>query len=55
MTMTTRLPRALAGVAPGTRRSGKKKSVVRARVAPQIDDLVKASYAALRARGKSHG
>lgn len=62
--------RALAGVAPVTRRSGKKKSVVMrtachprlrnavyhwARVATQTDDIAKARYAALRARGKSHG
>lgn len=62
--------RALAGVAPVTRRSGKKKVVVMrsachprlrnavyhwARVAMQHDSVAKARYAALRARGKRHG
>jgi transposase len=62
--------RALAGVAPVTRRSGKKHVVVMrtachprlrnavyhwARVATQNDDVAKTRYAALRARGKSHG
>lgn len=62
--------RALAGVAPVTRRSGKKRLVVMrtachprlrnavyhwARVATQFDEGAKARYAALRARGKSHG
>jgi transposase len=62
--------RALAGVAPVTRRSGKKSVVVMrtachprvrnalyhwSRVAVQNDPLAKARYAALRARGKSHG
>ena len=62
--------RALSGIAPVTRRSGKKKSVVMrtachprlrnavyhwARVATQNDDIAKARYSALRARGKSHG
>jgi transposase len=62
--------RALAGVAPVTRRSGKKKVVcmrtachprVRnavyhwSRVAAMHDPLAKARYAALRARGKTHG
>lgn len=62
--------RALAGVAPVTRRSGKKHVVVMrtachprvrnalyhwSRVATQNDPIAKARYAALRARGKSHG
>ena len=62
--------RALAGVAPVTRRSGKKRVVVMrtachprlrnavyhwARVAVMHDAVSKARYAALRARGKSHG
>ncbi len=62
--------RALAGVAPVTRRSGKSILVVRrqachsrireavyhwSRVAAQRDNLCKAKYAALRARGCSHG
>jgi len=62
--------RALAGVAPVTRRSGKKRVVVMrtachprvrnalyhwSRVATQTDPIAKARYAALRARGKSHG
>ncbi|MBM3961012.1 MAG: IS110 family transposase [Planctomycetes bacterium] len=62
--------RALAGVAPVTRRSGKKLVVVMrtachprvrnalyhwSRVAVQNDPVAKARYAALRARGKSHG
>lgn len=62
--------RALAGVAPVTRRSGKKLVVVMrtachprvrnalyhwSRVATQNDPIAKARYAALRARGKSHG
>lgn len=62
--------RALVGVAPVTQRSGKKLIVVMrsachprlrnavyhwARVAAQHDPVAKARYAALRARGKSHG
>ncbi|MGH7134062.1 MAG: IS110 family transposase [Phycisphaerales bacterium] len=62
--------RALTGVAPVTRRSGKACSVIRrfacnkrlanavyhwARTASQHDPISKAKYAALRARGKSHG
>lgn len=62
--------RALAGVAPVTRRSGKKRVVVMrtachprlrnavyhwARVAVMHDAASKARYAALRARGKTHG
>ncbi len=62
--------RALAGVAPVTRRSGKKRVVVMrtachprlrnavyhwARVATQNDEVAKSRYAALRARGKTHG
>jgi transposase len=62
--------RALAGVAPVTRRSGKKCVVVMrtachprlrnavyhwARVAAMHEPLSKARYGALRARGKSHG
>ncbi len=62
--------RVLTGVAPVTRRSGKACSVVRrfacnkrlanavyhwARTATQHDPISKAKYAALRARGKSHG
>lgn len=62
--------RALAGVAPVTRRSGKKLVVVMrtachprvrnalyhwSRVATQNDSIAKTRYAALRARGKSHG
>jgi transposase len=62
--------RSLAGVAPVTRRSGKKLLVVMrtachprvrsavyhwARVAVQHDAIARARYAALRARGKSHG
>ncbi|HMS17372.1 MAG TPA: IS110 family transposase [Planctomycetota bacterium] len=62
--------RALAGVAPVTKRSGKKKQVVMrtachprlrnalyhwARVATMNDKICKDRYAALRARGKSHG
>jgi transposase len=62
--------RALAGVAPVTRRSGKKRVVVMrtachprlrnavyhwARTASQNDELAKTRYAALRAKGKSHG
>ena len=62
--------RALTGVAPVTRRSGKKCSVVRrtachprlrnavyhwARTAVMHDALSKQRYAALRARGKTHG
>jgi transposase len=62
--------RALTGVAPVTRRSGKACSVVRrfacnkrlanavyhwARTASQHDPISKAKYVALRARGKSHG
>lgn len=62
--------RALCGVAPVTRRSGKRTVVVMrkachprlrdavyhwARVATQCDPKSKAKYAELRARGKSHG
>ncbi len=62
--------RCLAGVAPVTRRSGKSVLVIRrlaahprlreavhhwSRVAVQRDPLSKAKYAALRARGHSHG
>lgn len=62
--------RALAGVAPVTRRSGKRHQVVMraachprlrnavyhlARVAAQREPLSKERYAVLRARGKSHG
>jgi transposase len=62
--------RALGGVAPVTRRSGKAKLVIRrhacnprlaqalyhmARVHAQRDPLAKAHYAALRQRGHSHG
>ncbi|MCL4162274.1 UNVERIFIED_CONTAM: hypothetical protein GTU68_014460 [Idotea baltica] len=62
--------RALAGVAPVTKRSGKKCSVIRrtachprlrnatyhwARVAAMHDPISKRRYAALRARGKPHG
>jgi len=62
--------RALTGVAPVTKRSGKKCVVVRrtachprlrnavyhwARVAVMNDQLAKRRYSALRARGKSHG
>jgi len=63
--------RALAGVAPVTRRSGKRKPAVHmrrgcnlrlrnalyhwARIATQHDSLSRARYAALRARGHSHG
>lgn len=62
--------RALTGVAPVTRRSGKKCTVVRrtachprlrnavyhwARVAAMHDPLSKQRYAALRSRGKTHG
>ena len=62
--------RALSGVAPVTRQSGKLAIVQRrlacnphlcvavfhwARVAAQIDDHWRQRYAALRARGKSHG
>lgn len=62
--------RALTGVAPVTRRSGKKHTVVRrtachprlrnavyhwARVAAMNDPLAKRRYAALRSRGKPHG
>jgi transposase len=62
--------RALAGVAPVTRRSGKKRVVVMrtachprlrnavyhwARVATMHDPVSKARYSALRSRGKSHG
>ncbi|MBK8101382.1 MAG: IS110 family transposase [Planctomycetes bacterium] len=62
--------RALAGVAPVTRRSGKRHQVVMraachlrlrnaayhlARVAAQREPTSKARYTALRARGKSHG
>lgn len=62
--------RALSGVAPVTKRSGKQRLVVRrlacnqrlrnavyhwARVAIQKDELCHARYAALRARGHSHG
>lgn len=62
--------RALTGVAPVTRRSGRACSVVRryacnkrlanavyhwARTATQHDPISKAKYAALRARGKTHG
>ena len=62
--------RALTGVAPVTKRSGKKCVVIRrtachprlrnavyhwARVAAMNDELSKRRYAALRARGKSHG
>jgi transposase len=62
--------RALTGVAPVTRRSGKKCSVVRrtachprlrnavyhwARVAVMHDPLSKQRYAALKSRGKTHG
>ena len=62
--------RALTGVAPVTKRSGKKCSVIRrtachprlrnavyhwARVAVMHDPIAKTRYAALRARGKPHG
>jgi transposase len=62
--------RALTGAAPVTRRSGRACSVIRrfacnkrlanavyhwARTATQHDPISKAKYAALRARGKSHG
>ena len=62
--------RCLCGVAPVTRRSGKKRYVVRrrachnrlvnavyhwSRVAAQRDPVSKARYRALRARGHSHG
>lgn len=62
--------RALSGVAPVTKRSGKTCNVVMrkacnerlreatyhwARVAMQHDDLAKAAYGALRKRGHSHG
>lgn len=63
--------RALSGVAPVTRRTGKGRPVVLmrkacserlrnamyhwARVASQVDDYSKAQYAALRARGQEHG
>lgn len=62
--------RAFAGVAPVTRRSGKKLVVIMryacnyrlrhavyhwARVATQTDELARCRYAALRARGKTHG
>jgi transposase len=62
--------RALTGVAPVTRRSGKKFQVIRrtachprlrnavyhwARTAVQHDELAKARYRALRERGKTHG
>jgi transposase len=62
--------RALTGVAPVTKRSGKKHTVVRrtachprlrnavyhwARVAAMNDPIAKRRYAALRARGKPHG
>jgi transposase len=62
--------RALTGVAPVTRRSGRACSVVRryacnkrlanavyhwARTATQHDPISKAKYATLRARGKTHG
>lgn len=62
--------RALAGVAPVTRRSGKKRVVVMrtachprlrnavyhwARVAAMNDSISKTRYDALRSRGKSHG
>lgn len=62
--------RALTGVAPVTKRSGKKCSVIRrtachprlrnatyhwARVAVMHDPIAKQRYAALRARGKPHG
>jgi transposase len=62
--------RALCGVAPVTRRSGKRKVVVMrqachprlrdavyhwSRVAAQTDETSRRSYAELRARGHSHG
>ncbi len=62
--------RALCGVAPVTKRSGKSRVVVRrhachprlgnavyhwARVAAQCDPVCKAKYAELRGRGKTHG
>jgi transposase len=62
--------RALSGVAPVTRRSGKMRLVLRrmacnrrlreavyhwARVAMQVDPASKSRYAALRRRGHSHG
>lgn len=62
--------RALSGVAPVTKRSGRRTTVVRrhgcnprlrnavyhwARVASQCDPATKARYAALRARGHTHG
>lgn len=62
--------RALSGVAPVTKRSGKTRNVLMrracnerlreatyhwARVAMQHDDLAKAAYAAIRKRGNSHG
>jgi transposase len=62
--------RALTGVAPVTKRSGKKHTVIRrtachprlrnaayhwARVAAMNDPIAKRRYAALRARGKPHG
>lgn len=62
--------RALTGVAPVTKRSGKKHTVIRrtachprlrnavyhwARVAVMKDPIAKRRYAALRARGKPHG
>lgn len=62
--------RALTGVAPVTKRSGKKHTVIRrtachprlrnavyhwARVAAMKDPVAKRRYAALRARGKPHG
>ncbi|MEQ8719625.1 MAG: IS110 family transposase [Sandaracinaceae bacterium] len=62
--------RALCGVAPVTRRSGKRKVVVMrqachprlrdavyhwSRVATQNDEVARRSYASLRARGHSHG
>ena len=62
--------RALAGVAPVTKRSGKRLAVYRrhgcnkrlanaayhwARVASQRDPARKAAYASLRARGHTHG
>jgi transposase len=62
--------RALTGVAPVTKRSGKKHMVIRrtachprlrnavyhwARVAVMHDPIAKRRYAALRARGKPHG
>jgi transposase len=62
--------RALTGVAPVTKRSGRRHTVIRrtachprlrnavyhwARVAAMTDPIAKRRYAALRARGKPHG